>query len=150
MIEVERLSWTVTIFLFVWLASQCIRLYQRRRLRAIQNLPTEGQASLIVIVSSHCAICPAQKKIIAELCALYPLLLRAVPSLGDAFQWFDDATAILFLFLVHGAIRKRMEQRRVDMFWTVRGEGDGERIAVRVLFFFMWPNDIAGRGASWN
>ena len=78
MIEVERLSWTVTIFLFVWLASQCIRLYQRRRLRAIQNLPTEGQASLIVIVSSHCAICPAQKKIIAELCALYPLLLRVV------------------------------------------------------------------------
>ena len=78
MIKVERLSWTVTIFLFVWLASQCIRLYQRRRLRAIQNLPTEGQASLIVIVSSHCAICPAQKKIIAELCALYPLLLRVV------------------------------------------------------------------------
>ena len=78
MIEIERLSWTVTIFVFVWLASQCFRLYQRRGLRAVQNLPTSGQASLMVIVSSRCAICPAQKKAIAQLCALYPLLLRVV------------------------------------------------------------------------
>ena len=78
MIEMERLGWTVTIFVFVWLASQCFRLYQRRRLRAVHNLPTEGQASLMVIVSSRCAICPAQKKVIAQLCALYPLLLRVV------------------------------------------------------------------------
>ncbi len=74
MIEMERLGWTVTIFAFVWLASQCFRLYQRRRLRAIHNLPTEGQISLMVIVSSRCAVCPAQKKVIVCLCRLYPLL----------------------------------------------------------------------------
>ena len=75
----ERLGGAVFLFFLVWLASQWFRIYHRRRLRTITCLSGDGQASLIVIVSSRCAICPAQKKVIAQLSTLYPSsLLRVV------------------------------------------------------------------------
>lgn len=75
----ERLGWTVSIFLFFWLANQWFRICQRRRLHAITRPATKGATSLIVVVSSRCTICPAQKKIVAQLCERYPpSLLRVV------------------------------------------------------------------------
>lgn len=75
----ERLGWTLSIFLFLVLARQLAGIYQRTKLQTATRLACNGQVSLIVVVSSHCAICPAQKKIVAQACEQYPpSLLRAV------------------------------------------------------------------------
>lgn len=76
---VDRLGWVLSIFIFFWLANQWFRICQRCRLHAITRPATKGATSLIVVVSSRCTICPAQKKIVAQLCERYPpSLLRVV------------------------------------------------------------------------
>jgi thiol-disulfide isomerase/thioredoxin len=86
MIMLERISWTVSIFIFFWLAHQWFHIYQRRRLQAITPLSTNGPASLIVVVSSHCAICPAQKKVVAQLGERYPPSLLHVITIDAETQ----------------------------------------------------------------
>lgn len=66
-----RLGWVIAAFLLAWLASRGLRRYQSRGLREAP-LAAHGQATLIVVVSSRCAICPAQKSIVAALRERYP------------------------------------------------------------------------------
>ena len=74
-----RLGWVVSVFLIIWLINRGFRIYQHRGFRASAHLATDGQATLIVVVSSRCAICPAQKSVAAQLRERYPpSLLRVV------------------------------------------------------------------------
>lgn len=70
----ERLAWTVAIFLVILLALGLLRTLQRRGLRMSAPLLKRGQVSLILVVSSQCPVCPAQKQVIAQLCERYPQL----------------------------------------------------------------------------
>lgn len=86
MIAVNRLGWTASIFLLFWLVYLLFRAYQRRKLRAIAPLPTNGQVNLIVVVSSSCAICPAQKRVVAQLGERYPSSLLRVITIDAETQ----------------------------------------------------------------
>lgn len=75
----ERLGWVVSACLIILLANRWFRIYRHRGLKARTHLAADGQASLIVVVSSRCAICPAQKSVAAQLRERYPpSLLRVV------------------------------------------------------------------------
>lgn len=82
----ERLGWVVAAFLIIWLANRWLRIYQRRRLQAGAHLSAHGQASLIVVVSSRCAICPAQKIVVAQLRERYPPSLLRVVTIDAELQ----------------------------------------------------------------
>lgn len=82
----ERLGWVVSAFLIIWLANRWLRIYQRRRLQAGAHLAAHGQASLIVVVSSRCAICPMQKIIVAQLRERYPPSLLWVVTIDAELQ----------------------------------------------------------------
>lgn len=82
---VERLGWVISVFLIAWLASRGFRSYQSRRLREA-HLATHGQLSLIVVVSSSCAICPAQKSIVAKLRERYPAYRLRVDTIDAEKQ----------------------------------------------------------------
>jgi len=69
-----RLAWALSIFFFVGIAHRVLRLYQRRRLQAGTSLSNSGGVTLLVVVSSRCAICPAQKNVVAQLSQSYPSL----------------------------------------------------------------------------
>lgn len=70
----ERLAWVVLLFLVLWLARRWLRMARRRKMQAMAHLAVHGRASLVAVVSAHCAICPAQKQVIGQLSALYPML----------------------------------------------------------------------------
>lgn len=82
----ERLGWVVSAFLIIWLANQWFRIYRHRGLKASIHLAAHGQASLIVVVSSRCAICPAQKIVVAQLCERYPPSLLRIVTIDAEFQ----------------------------------------------------------------
>lgn len=82
----ERLGWVVAAFFIIWLANRWFHIYQRRRLQAGAHLAAHGQASLIVVVSSRCAICPAQKIVVAQLRERYPPSLLRVVSIDAELQ----------------------------------------------------------------
>jgi len=86
MIVIERLGWVVSLFLFLWLANHFLHFYRRRRLQAIKHRSSGGQLSLIVVVSSRCSICPAQKKIVAQLSEQYPSSLLRVVTIDAETQ----------------------------------------------------------------
>jgi thioredoxin-like negative regulator of GroEL len=68
---IERLAWVAGVLFIVWLASRCLRIGRSGRLRAVPP-GAPGQVSLIVVVSSRCATCPAQKHVVAGLRQRYP------------------------------------------------------------------------------
>ena len=82
----ERLGWVLSAFLNIWLANRWFRIYQRRGLQARIHLAAHGQASLIVVVSSRCAICPAQKSVVAQLRKRYPPSLLRVITIDAELQ----------------------------------------------------------------
>jgi len=82
----ERLGWVVSVCLIIWLANRWFRIYQRRGLQVRIHLAAHGQASLIVVVSSRCAICPAQKSIVAQLRERYPPSLLRVVTIDVEMQ----------------------------------------------------------------
>lgn len=82
----ERLGFAVFIFLFFVLIFQFLRIYQRAKLKAITSFSNKGRPSLIVVVSPQCAICPAQKKVIAKLCERYPSTLLRVVNIDATTQ----------------------------------------------------------------
>jgi hypothetical protein len=83
---IERLAWVVSVFVIIWLANRWLRIYQTRGLRGGAHLATHGQASLIVVVSSRCAICPIQKKVVAKLRGRYPPSLLRVVTIDAEIQ----------------------------------------------------------------
>lgn len=82
----ERLGWVVSVCLITWLANRWFRIYQHRGLQARIHLAAHGQASLIVVVSSRCAICPAQKSVVAQLRERYPPSLLHVVTIDAEMQ----------------------------------------------------------------
>lgn len=77
MIVAERLAWVAAALLIVWLASRWLRKRQSR-LQGRIKLAAPAKANLIVVVSARCAICPAQKNVVAELRKRYPAALLQV------------------------------------------------------------------------
>jgi thioredoxin-like negative regulator of GroEL len=68
----ERLLGILGLLLALWLAATWIRIRQRAILGR-QALPIhDGLPLLLAVVSRHCAVCPAQKRIVAELRTRYP------------------------------------------------------------------------------
>lgn len=82
----ERLGWVVSVCLIIWLANRWFRIYQRRGLQARIHHAAHGQAGLIVVVSSRCAICPAQKIVVAQLGERYPPSLLQVVTIDAELQ----------------------------------------------------------------
>lgn len=82
----ERLGWVISVCLIIWLANRWFGIYRHRGLRARTHLAAHGQASLIVVVSSRCAICPAQKNIVAQLRERYPPSLLRVVTIDAEMQ----------------------------------------------------------------
>lgn len=82
----ERLGWVVAACLIIWLANRWFHIYQRRRLQVGAHHTVHGQASLIVVVSSRCAICPAQKIVIAQLRERYPPSLLRIVTIDAELQ----------------------------------------------------------------
>lgn len=70
----ERLAWVVLACLVLWLLKRGFFVYRLRKMQTSVQLALPGRASLIAVVSAHCAICPAQKRVISQLSALYPVL----------------------------------------------------------------------------
>ncbi|HEY0720182.1 MAG TPA: conjugal transfer protein TraF, partial [Gammaproteobacteria bacterium] len=71
----ERLGWAVALLVLMGVAAQLLRVMQRRKAAAAGPLRVgDGEAALIVVVSAHCAICPAQKGVVAQLRQRYPAL----------------------------------------------------------------------------
>lgn len=81
----ERLAWVIAVFLIVWLANRGLHIYQSRGLRAA-HVAAHGQTGLIVVVSSRCAICPAQKSVVAKLRERYPADLLKVDAIDAEMQ----------------------------------------------------------------
>lgn len=68
----ERLGWAAAAFLLIWLAHRLVRIYQRHGLQPATPFSGSGQVNLILVVSSRCAVCPAQKRVVAQLGEKYP------------------------------------------------------------------------------
>lgn len=84
---IERLGWVLLASIIVWLISRWLRLYQTRSLRtSAQEAASHGQASLIVVVSPRCAICPAQKNVVLRLRERYPPSLLRVVTIDSELQ----------------------------------------------------------------
>jgi hypothetical protein len=81
-----RLAWVASAFLLVWLMGRWLRFRQTRKLRAGAHFSAHGQASLIVVVSSRCSICPAQKRIVLKLRERYPASLLRVVTLDAEME----------------------------------------------------------------
>ena len=82
----ERLGWVIAAFLAIGFANRWLRFYQRRKLQARTSLAAHGQVSLIMVVSSRCAICPAQKNVVAQLRERYPTSLLRVVTIDAEMQ----------------------------------------------------------------
>lgn len=70
----ERLGWVLVLFLLIGTCHQLVRAVQRYTLKSRSVLLGKGEETLIVVVSSHCAICPAQKNVVTRLSQRYPSL----------------------------------------------------------------------------
>ena len=68
----ERTGWALLILAGLLLTYQLLRIYQRHNLQVKATVASSGQARLTVIVTQRCAICPAQKKIVAQIAETYP------------------------------------------------------------------------------
>lgn len=70
----ERLGWAFALITLLGGCYYLLRLMQLRRAqRPTQGTP-KGQPALMVVTSDHCAVCPAQKNVIALLSERYPAL----------------------------------------------------------------------------
>lgn len=81
-----RLAWVASAFLLVWLMSRWLRFRQTSRLRARAHFYAHGQATLIVVVSSRCSICPAQKSVVLKLRERYPASLLRVATIDAELE----------------------------------------------------------------
>lgn len=70
----ERLGWALLLLLLIVALHQGLRYVQWRRLRRHAPAARHGESTLTVVVSSRCAICPAQKGVVAQLSQRYPSL----------------------------------------------------------------------------
>jgi hypothetical protein len=69
----ERLLGVLGILLALWIIAISLRIYQRDAAQVRQTPSThDGIPLLLTVVSKHCAVCPAQKRIVAELGTRYP------------------------------------------------------------------------------
>lgn len=71
----ERLAWALALLVLAGAIRMVLRRWQRRRV-TVRRAPVAGSgaATLIVVVSSRCAICPAQKNVVTQLRQRYPAL----------------------------------------------------------------------------
>lgn len=67
-----RLLGILGLLLVLWLAATWIRIRQRAFLGRQAPPMHDGIPLLLAVVSRHCAVCPAQKRIVAELRTHYP------------------------------------------------------------------------------
>ena len=72
----KRLGFALLIISSLWIALRLLQAYQRARASDGLGVPsaTSGQVSLLMVVSAHCSVCPAQKKVVAKLAEKYPQL----------------------------------------------------------------------------
>lgn len=68
----ERLLGVLGLLLMLWLAAAWLRIRQRALLGRQALSMHDGIPLLLAVVSRHCAVCPAQKRIVAELGTFYP------------------------------------------------------------------------------
>ncbi len=100
----ERLGWVLALFLLLGGGYQLLRTVQRRQ--AARSAPSAGAGvvTLSVVVSSHCAICPAQKRVVAELETRYPgLRVVTLDAERDAAQLRALAVMTVPTTLLQGA-----------------------------------------------
>jgi len=77
----ERLLGILGLLLALWLAATWLRIRQRAILGRQMPPMHDGIPLLLTVVSRHCAVCPTQKRIAAELCARYPATMLKVTLL---------------------------------------------------------------------
>lgn len=99
-----RLLGILGLLLALWLAATWVRMRQRALLGR-QAPPThDGIPLLLAVVSRHCAVCPAQKRIVSELRTCYPattlkvalLDAEAEPERARALRIMSVPTTLLF------------------------------------------------------
>lgn len=69
-----RLGVVFAIIALIGIVHRLLRVYQYRRLQAGSSLSSSARPTLIVVVSAHCAVCPAQKNVVTLLAQRYPSL----------------------------------------------------------------------------
>lgn len=68
----ERLLGILGLLLALWLAAAWLRIRQRTKFGRQAPPMHDCIPLLLMVVSRHCAVCPTQKRIVAELCTRYP------------------------------------------------------------------------------
>lgn len=61
-------------FVLLALARRSARIYGLRKARAIAPRATHDDVTLVLFVSAHCRVCPAQKSVVAEVQGMFPNL----------------------------------------------------------------------------
>lgn len=100
----ERLLGVLGLLLMLWLATIWLRIRQRAIFGRQAPPMHDGIPMLLTVVSRHCAVCPAQKRIVAELGTRYPatslqvtiLDAEAEPDRIQALHIMTVPTTLLF------------------------------------------------------
>lgn len=103
-VMMERLLGVLVLLLMIWLAAVWLRIRQRAISGRQAPLMHDGIPLLLTVVSRHCAVCPTQKRIAAELCTRYPattlkvtlLDAEAEPEKVQALRIMTVPTTLLF------------------------------------------------------
>lgn len=124
----ERLLGVLGLLLALWLAASWLRIRQRAILGRQAPAMHDGIPLLLTVVSRHCAVCPTQKRIVAELRTRYPattlklMLLdaEAEPGRVQALGIMTVPTTLLFeadgtvAHVNNGLVGRQALMRQID------------------------------------